>query len=250
MHWLSSVAILSSFFIWKKSDLQVSPRFISRSPKLYLTIFKLGMPSFFRQSILSVSTMALNFNAKLYGDAAVAALAIVTKVFMMIQSVLIGFGQGFQPVIGFNFGAKRRDRVKEALFFSLKVCTLSLTVIAVIGFLFAPQIVTLFRRDDPVVIEIGTWAFRYQCFTLPMLAVLNFSNMFFQSLGKSYRAALLAIFRQGLQIPLVFLLATGFGLTGLEITQPVADLIAFFFSAGILLKYFTKEFDRDSSMSS
>lgn len=149
-----SLCILASFFLLKKSDLRVSPSCISRSPKLYLSILKQGMPSFFRQGILSLSTMALNFNAKIYGDAAVAALAIVTKVFTFIQSIVIGFGQGFQPVLGYNYGAGRLDRVKEAVKFSVKTCTIILTVCAVVGFAFAPQIVTLFR-DDLMVIDIA-----------------------------------------------------------------------------------------------
>ena len=176
-----SLTILTSFFLMKKSQLRVSPVCVSRSPGTYLAILKQGMPSFFRQGVLSASTMALNYNAKLYGDAAVAALSIVTKVFMVIQSIVIGFGQGFQPVLGYNYGAKRLDRVKEAVWFSVKTCTVILTVGAVIGFVLAPHIITLFRRDDAVVIAIGTRAFRYQCLTLPLGAVLVFANMFFQS---------------------------------------------------------------------
>ena len=130
-----SLVILSSFFFFKRSDLRVSPRCISRSPWIYLAILKQGMPSFFRQGVLSVSTMALNFNAKVYGDAAVAALAIVTKIFNFIQSVVIGFGQGFQPVLGYNYGAGRLDRVKQALVFSLRTCTIILTIAAVVGLL-------------------------------------------------------------------------------------------------------------------
>lgn len=241
-----SLAILSSFFLLKKSALRVSPRCISRSPQVYLAILKQGMPSFLRQSTLSLSTMALNFNARLYGDAAVAAMAIVTKVFNVVQSVIIGFGQGFQPVLGFNFGAGRLDRVKSAILFSLKVCTILLTVAAILGFFFAPQIVTAFR-DDPDVISIGTRVFRYQCYSLPLLAVLTFANMLFQSLGKSFRATVLALCRQGVFVPLVFLLTSQFGLTGLELTQMVADLIAFLISAIIMLHYFTKEFGRDAA---
>ena len=240
-----SLAILASFFILKKSDLRVSPACISRSPKTYIAILKQGMPSFFRQGVMSLGTMSLNWNARLFGDAAVAALAIVTKVFMFIQSVTIGFGQGFQPVLGYNYGAGRLDRVKEAVVFSIRTCTIILTVAAVIGFLFAQQIITLFR-DDPLVIEIGTRAFRYQCFTLPLGAVLTFANMFFQSLGKSFRATVLAICRQGLAIPLVFLLAWGFGLTGLELTQAAADLLGLLVAGSILLHYFMKEFGKET----
>lgn len=240
-----SLSILTSFFLRKKSDLRVSPARVSHSPRIYLAILKQGMPSFFRQGVLSVSTMALNYNAKLYGDAAVAALSIVTKVFMVIQSIVIGFGQGFQPVLGYNYGAKRLDRVKEAVWFSVRTCTIILTVGAAAGFALAPHIIALFRRDDALVIAIGTRAFRNQCFTLPLGAVLVFGNMFFQSLGKSWRAVLLAICRQGLYIPLVYLMTACFGLTGLERTQAVSDLLAFAVSATVFLHYFKTEFGKE-----
>lgn len=240
-----SLLILTSFFLRKKSQLRVSLACISRSPGTYLAIFKQGMPSFFRQGVLSASTMALNYNAKLYGDAAVAALSIVTKVFMVIQSIVIGFGQGFQPVLGYNYGAKRLDRVKEAVRFSVRTCTVILTVGAVLGFVLAPHIITLFRRDDAMVIAIGTRAFRYQCFTLPLGAVLVFANMFFQSLGKSWRAVILAICRQGLYIPIVYLMTHQFGLAGLELTQASADLLAFTLSAAVMLHYFKTEFGKE-----
>lgn len=240
-----SLTILSSFFVRKKSSLRVSPACISRSPGTYFAILKQGMPSFFRQGVLSVATMALNYNARLYGDAAVAALSIVTKIFNLIQSIVIGFGQGFQPVLGYNYGAKRLDRVKQAVWFSVRTCTVILTVGAVIGFVLAPHIITIFRRDDPLVIAIGTRAFRYQCFTLPLGAVLVFANMFFQSLGKSWRAVVLAICRQGLYIPLVYLMTGRFGLTGLELTQASADLLAFALSAGVIAHYFKTEFGRE-----
>ena len=241
-----SLSILASFFLRKKSDLRVSPACISRSPRTYLAILKQGMPSFFRQGVLSAATMALNYNARIYGDAAVAALAIVTKIFNLIQSVIIGFGQGFQPVLGYNYGARRLDRVKEAMWFSVRTCTVILTVGAVIGFGLAPHIITLFRRDDPLVIAIGTRAFRYQCFTLPLGAVMVFANMFFQALGKSWRAVVLAICRQGLYIPLVYLMTGRFGLPGLERTQAASDLLAFAVAAVVLLHYFKTEFGKET----
>ena len=240
-----SLGILSSFFLRGISSLRVSLACASRSPGTYLAVLKQGMPSFFRHGVLSAATMMANYNARLYGDAAVAALSIVTKVFNLIQSIVIGFGQGFQPVLGYNYGAKRLDRVKEAVWFSVRTCTVILTVGAVIGFALAPHIVALFRRDDPLVIAIGTRAFRYQCFTLPLGAVLVFANMFFQSLGKSWRAVLLAVCRQGVYIPLVCLLTARFGLPGLECTQAVADLIAFLLSASVILRYFRTEFGKE-----
>ena len=240
-----SMCILASFFLLGQSDIKVSPRYISRSPRIYLTILESGMPSFFRQGMSSLSTVALNFNAGVYGDAAVAAMAIVTKVFNFLLSAIIGFGQGMQPVVGYNYGAERYDRVKQAALFSIRFCTAILTTMALLGAVFAPQVIAFFR-DDPQVIDIGTRAFRYQCISLPLGAVLVFANMLFQSVGKYWRASFLAMCRQGLFfIPLVFFLPARFGLTGLEITQTFSDLIAFAVSASMLLYYFLKEFRQE-----
>ena len=239
-----SASILASFFLRGQSEIRVSIRCVSTAPKIYLTIFKSGMPSFFRQGMASVSAMALNFNAGVYGDAAVAAMAIVTKVFNFLLSAVIGFGQGMQPVVGYNCGAKELGRVRQAVSFSLKFCTVILTVAAAAGAVFAPQIVQFFR-NDPAVVAVGTQAFRFQCISLPLAAVLVFANMLFQSLGKSWRASLLALCRQGMFfIPLVYLLPMHFGLLGLEVTQMCSDLIAFLVSAAFLLHYFRREFDR------
>ena len=239
-----SASILASFFLRGQSEIRVSIRCVSTAPKIYLTIFKSGMPSFFRQGMASVSAMALNFNAGVYGDAAVAAMAIVTKVFNFLLSAVIGFGQGMQPVVGYNYGAKELGRVRQAVSFSLKFCTVILTVAAAAGAVFAPQIVQFFR-NDPAVVAVGTQAFRFQCISLPLAAVLVFANMLFQSLGKSWRASLLALCRQGMFfIPLGYLLPMHFGLLGLEGTQMCSDLIAFLVSAAFLLHYFRREFDR------
>ena len=239
-----SASILASFFLRGQSEIRVSIRCVSTAPKIYLTIFKSGMPSFFRQGMASVSAMALNFNAGVYGDAAVAAMAIVTKVFNFLLSAVIGFGQGMQPVVGYNCGARELGRVRQAVSFSLKFCTVILTVAAAAGAVFAPQIVQFFR-NDPAVVAVGTQAFRFQCISLPLAAVLVFANMLFQSLGKSWRASLLALCRQGMFfIPLVYLLPMHFGLLGLEVTQMCSDLIAFLVSAAFLLHYFRREFDR------
>ena len=241
-----STAILISFFVTGKSDLRVSLHSVSRSPRIYFAILKQGLPSLFRQGIMSVSTMAINFNARVYGDAAVAAIAIVNKVFMLIHSITIGFGHGFQPVLGYNYGAGRNDRVMEAVSFSLKICTSILAAAALLCFLFAPQIITVFRRSDPDVITIGARAMRFQCFTLPLSAVLTFSNMLFQALGKFWRAILLAVCRQGLCIPLVFLFSRLWGLTGLELTQACADLISGLLAALIMGLFFRREFGKES----
>ena len=154
-------------------------------------------------------------------------------------------GAGF-VIRNYLKGALPRDRVKQALIFSLRTCTIILTAAAVVGFLFSAPIIAFFR-DDAQVVEIGALAFRFQCLTLPLSAVLTFANMLFQALGKSFRATVLAICRQGLYIPLVFLLSWRFQLTGLEVTQAVADLLGFLVSAAIMLHYFLWEFGKESA---
>jgi Na+-driven multidrug efflux pump len=115
---------------------------------------------------------------------------------------------------------------------------------AVVGFFLAPTIVTLFR-DDPAVIEIGTTVFRWQCLVMPTFSVAVFSNMFFQAVGKSWRATILAISRPGFLIPLSFLLTRFFGLQGLEVTQPLADFFSFLIGSAIMVHYFKCEFGKE-----
>ena len=237
-----SMGILAAFFLMGQTDIHPSPGKLSRRPGVYLAILKGGLPSFLRQGLSSVSTMALNYSARIYGDAAVAAMAIVTKVFNFIMSMVIGFGQGLQPVVGFNYGAGKNSRVKTAAVFALKVSTAALTAAAVLGFVGADWIVRFFR-DDPEVIQIGARAFRYQCLTLPLGAVITYANMLFQSMGKSWRASLMAVCRQGIFfIPLVWYLPRHLGLTGVECSQPLSDVISFVCCGAALLHFFLMEF--------
>ncbi len=114
------------------------------------------------------SSCSINVSASPFGDAAIAAMSIVSRIMMFINSSLIGFGQGFQPVCGFNYGAKRYDRVLEAYHFCLRVAVVLLTVLGIVCFIFAPNILALFRKTDLEVIEIGALALRFQCMTLPI----------------------------------------------------------------------------------
>ena len=229
------VSILASFFIRGCSDFPVSARLISRSWRTYGDILRQGMPSFFRNGMMSLSTMVLNYNARIYGDAAVAAMSIVTKVFNFLQSMIIGFGQGLQPVIGYNYGAGKLSRVKRGVLFALKAATCVLTAGAALGYLLAPRIILAFR-DDPEVIAIGVQAFRYQCLIMPLMPVFVFSNMIFQGMGKPFRATTLAVCRPIFFMALATVLCGAFGLTGLEVSQPIADLLSFLLSAALLLR--------------
>ena len=172
-----------------------------------------------------MSTVVLNLCAVGYGDAAIAALSIFNRVFMFIFSTIIGFGQGFQPVVGYNYGAKKYERVKEACFFTFKVETVIMAICSVIGFIFAPEIIKLFIRDDLEVVAIGTLCLRAQCIATPITPICVVCNMTFQMIGRSWTATLLSSTRQGLFfIPILFIGNALFGLRGIECTQALADI--------------------------
>ncbi len=190
-------------------------------------ILRGGIPSLFRQGLASISAICLNTVAgNLAGDAAVAGMSIVSRVMMFANSAMIGFGQGMQPVTGFNFGAKKYDRVKEAFWFCVKWAALFLAVIAVVGFIFAPTIVGWFQKDEAVR-QIARWALRFQCISFVCNAWIVPSNMMLQAVGKTFGASLLAAARNGiLFLPPLFLLTHLFGVTGLQLAQPIADVLS------------------------
>lgn len=205
-------------------------KFKNFTPKweIYREIFRGGLPSFYRQCLGSFSMICLNFSAGPFGDAAIAAMSIVTRVLQFAISAMIGFGQGFQPVCGFNYGAKRYDRVQKAFWFCVKTSAIALVAIAVVGFVLSPRIISIFRKEDLDVIAIGTYALRFQCLSFPLSAWTIMTNMLLQTIGKSTQASIVSISRQGLFfIPAVLILPRMFGLIGVEISQPVSDVFAF-----------------------
>lgn len=213
-------------------------RFKNFSPKLsrFAEIFRGGVPSLARQGLASISAICLNLAAGPFLDAAIAAMSNVTRVMQICNSAIIGFGQGFQPVCGFNYGAKKYGRVKAAFWFSVKVCTAVLLVTALVVWPLAPQIMRLLIKDSPEVWQIGEPALRYQCIVLPLAAFVIMSNMLLQTIGMAGRATLLATARQGLfLIPMVFTLPRLLGMLGLQLSQPVSDLLAFLMAVPIVL---------------
>lgn len=234
-----SFSVLLFFFLSGKSIVSLNIKYLSRNFKTYIIIFKTGLPSLCRQGLASVSTIALNVNAAVYGDAAVAAMSIVGRIFMFILSIMIGFGQGFQPVVGFNYGAKKYTRVKEAFWFCIKVGTLFLTTIAIIGFIFAADAIALFRKEDLAVITIGAFAFKAQCLALPLQPLMAISNMTLQCTGRSLQGALLASCRQGIFfLPLIIILPSSIGLLGVQIVQPIADVLSFACCFPFIIRFF------------
>lgn len=221
--------ICSFLVLWvmehRGNNIRISWANFTPTPDMLKEIVQGGTPSLFRQGLSSLATICLNHSAGMYGDAAIAGMSIVTRICAFINSFVIGFGQGFQPVCGFNYGAGIYERVKSGFWFCVRVGSLFLLVCSAIGFIFAPEIIETFRKGDPAVTAIGTNALRWQLVSLPLCAWIVLCNMMLQTIRKPVPATILAASRQGMFfIPLVWILPLFFGLTGVEITPAIADV--------------------------
>ena len=213
---------------YRKGNIAIRLRNFTPTRENFREIFRGGVPSLARQGLASVATICLNVAAGGYGDEAIAAMSIVTRVVQMGGSAIIGFGQGFQPICGFNYGAKKYGRVRSAFWFCVKISVGVLIVVSVLAILFAPQIISIFQKDSSRVQEIGALALRLQCVFFPLFAFVCIANMMLQTMGIAGKATLLAVSRQGLFfIPAIFLLEKFLGLLGVQLAQPVADLLSF-----------------------
>lgn len=198
-------------------------------------IFKGGIPSFGRQTIGSVAAVLLNFALKSYGDFAIAAMTVVARITQILLSVLIGLGQGFQPVCGMNYGAKKYDRVIKAFKITVLSGTVILSLGAVFGCIFAEPIVEVFANERETV-EIAARALRYQLIPTAFCAFYMIGSMLLQNLGRSAKATVLAVSRQGIVFfPLILIIPRLFGLTGALICQPISDVISIAMSLPMLI---------------
>lgn len=226
---LISFCILLSFFLRGQSLTFLSVKRISRSWKDYYRIVSTGLPSFARQAMTTVASISLNTMARTYGgDAAISAMGIVSKIYSFIFSALLGFGQGYMPVAGYNFGAKKFTRVREAYLFFVKTGTVIMTALAVVFFIAAPQFIALFVPGEPQVAEIGAMALRFQCLMMPLVPISTSCNMTFQQIGRSWLATILSFLRQGIWfLPLILTLPRMLDVTGVALSQPLADGLTF-----------------------
>ena len=195
-----------------------------------LEIVNGGAPSLFRQGLAAISILLLNRMAGMYGgEAAIAGMSITTRMLMLLLATLLGFGQGYQPVCAYNYGAGLYDRVREGFFYCVKWGTVMMTIMGVTCFIGAEQVIRFFR-DDPAVIAVGTVALKWQTAVLPLLATSIITNMFLQSTGKGLIASITSSARNGIFfVPLILILPFFFGLRGVEMTQAVADVMTFLF---------------------
>lgn len=231
-----SFLILLSIFLIGKTETKLSVKRISTKLRDLADILATGLPSLIRQGCASISTILLNSSAVVFGDAAVAAMSIVNRISMFVFSLGLGLGQGFQPVCGFNYGAGKYKRVIKAYKFTILSSQVLITVVSMLVLTFSPRLIRIFR-DDIKVIEIGTLALQMQCIALLVHPVSVATNMMLQSTGQKILAAFTALLRNGLCfIPLILILPDAFGLLGVQMTQPIADIVAVSITVPIAVK--------------
>ena len=242
---LISFGILIYPYIRRKTILRLSVKNISYSSDIVRETTLMGLPSLLRMGLAVVANIFVNKIAGAYSDSALAATSVVTRIMMLPSFALLGFGQGFQPVAGFNWGAKRYDRVKESFRFSSVVGVIFTVAFSVLLGLYAKQIIQLFTETDAEMIKVGSLCLISQCISMPLSAWVIVVNMLYAALGRPVGAIFLGITRQGVCfIPVLFILPALFGLNGLAVAQGVADLLSFLITipfAVIIIKHITQQ---------
>jgi len=234
-------------YLRRKTMVGLDPRKISRTPKLYGSVVLTGLPSLIRQGLSSIATIVLNDLAGGYGDAAVSAMSIANRVSFLALAICLGIGQGFQPVSGFSFGAKKYKRLRDAFKFTFTAAEACMFILLSLIFIFAPELVVLFR-DDPEVVKIGERALRLMCLSMLLLPGTSISEMLFQTTGNSIMASVIALLKNGIIfIPAVIILENLRGLAGIQEAQPLAYIIAYI-PAYICLFYYLKKLPKEDEV--
>ena len=235
------ILIVGTFY---GNNLRLNLRKLKLNKNLLAELVKGGLPSLFRQGTMSIATVCLTLMSKPFGDWAIAGVSIATRITGIFYSILIGFGQGFQPVCGFNYGAKKYDRVREAFKFSVIVSTCYMLIICAISLIFSKQLISIFntntnnlsQEDMLKAVDVGIRTLRLHALAFPVAGFYMVSNMMMQNIGRPVRASILTVSRQGIAfIPLVLILPRFWDLFGILISQTIADIISFIISIPIFI---------------
>ena len=243
-----SLFILLLPFLRGKTTTRIAFRKFRLSGAVVSNICLTGLPSLLRQGMNTVSTAILNIQASAYGDAAIAAFSIVSRVSGLLFSLALGLGQGFQPVSAFNYGAGKFRRVRKAFLFTISSGVAILAVFCAVCGVGAGRIVMLFR-DDEAVVSVGARALRFACCGLVFLPFSAIGSMLFQSTGNKRNAIILSTLQSGaVYIPMLLILPALLGLTGLELAQPTAYFIAAVIALPVLLSFLKDLNGREASL--
>lgn len=226
----------------RSGNVHVRIRNFSPSLRSYIDIFNGGAPSLMRHVFVCISTIMLNRYAAYYAApgteaSAIAAFAIVSRIMMFAFSIILGLGQGFQPVCGFNHGAGLHERVRKSFVFTTNISTIILIITSLTYAIFAPDLIKIFRSEDAELINIGTRVLRWQCIAFPLIGVSTVTNMMYQTTRKTLVATILSMGRQGIFfIPTIMILPLFIGLQGVEMTQAIADALTFLLALPFAIK--------------
>lgn len=240
-----STALLLSFYLRGKTELKLKLSNFSPSKKLYYEIFKIGIPTFFIQTLMSVSMVFLNRVAVDYGNIAITAMGVSMRVIQLGAMIIIGYAQGYQPVAGYNFGAGNIDRMKEAYYHTLKMTVGIGFVFSAITIVFAEFIISLFNPNEEIV-KMGAMTLRALYCTFPVYGYTMTNSYTFQAYGRAKESFILSISRQGIiLIPIAIFLPRLFGYYGVIFAMPIADvlsaLLTYILIQGVKRQYFREE---------
>ena len=234
---LVSFVILIFPYVTKRSVLRLSIKNVYFNGKLIGEIINVGSSSLFRSALAVVAAVVLNNIAGGISDSVLAGVGVTNKIMMFPFSIILGFGTGFQPVTGFNWGAQRYDRVVESYKFATRVALWGSVLMGVILWFGAEPIIALFGKDDPYTNEIGTLCMRLQCLAMPAHGWVASINMFCAGLGRAKEARLLSTARQGTCfLPIDPVLAWIGGANGVAAVQAVADVLTIFLAIPVTKK--------------
>lgn len=218
----------------------ILPKYISKIKSVYFNIIKAGFPSLIRQGLTSVSGGILNNLAKPYGDPTIAAMNIVNKYIGVISYVIIGIGQGFQPVASFNYQSKKYDRVRKSIIFTIAFGVVAGGLLSIPGY-FVPELIIRVFQKSSAVIEVGSLALVFASIGVVFMPIAMVTNMLFQSTFQPLKASILSMLRSGvIFIPLVFILEGNFNLLGIQLAYPLADIVTSLITLPVLISYLFK----------
>lgn len=230
--------ILISFYLRRKTQVHISIHSMSRTKEQYMELFSNGFPSLSRHGCNMIANVVLNWVAGGWGDAAIAAMSVCSRLLYLSNAVSLGLGQGAQPVFGYSHGAGNHRRVKEAFWFTAKAGVVSMCFFCAVGMIFAPGLIGLFR-DDEEVIRIGSLAFRLICVAMPFASFVANAGTMFQMIGRPLPSTLLILSRQlFFYVPALMVLPRFMGLLGVQLAGPLADVLVACMALPMVNRYF------------
>ena len=222
-----STCVYLTYIFRKKSVFHFRVKDCTYTKETMSEIFKIGIPTLVFQILTSVSISLINNAAGDYGDSAIAGMGVVTRLISMGSLSVFGFIKGFQPIAGYSYGAKKFDRLREAIKTSILWSTVFCVIFGVILALFPTAIVSQFTKGDAEMIRIGAASLRANGISIMLFGFYTVYSSLFLALGKGREGFILGACRQGICfIPVILLLPMVWGLNGIMYAQPIADVLS------------------------